>query len=457
MTTLALSGAQHADLLSHLFPGDGLEAAAVMLCSQIPGSRSLVARLVHPVAHADCARTVDRITWPGTVLAEAMGTAEDEGLAVVLVHSHPGGQLTFSSVDDDSDRVVLHAIAAGWSGKTPPVTCSAIMTSDGSIAVRRFDDGTWTNFDTVRIAGDDIRHLRVGEPCSTTVIAFGDGMRDEISRRTACVVGVSGTGSVVAEQLVRLGIGRLILIDFDEVEERNLNRILNSRPEHAAARLAKVTMFAQAAAAVRPELKVEPIDKTIVSRTAVLAAARADIVFSCVDSVEGRMVADLLCQAFCIPLIDMGVTITTRSLANGARTIADAWTRVDYVQPGGSTLLSRGVWTAKALRSEYLARVAPEAHHGEIAEGYIKGIHAEAPSVIALNMKAASAAVLEYIARSFPFRHEPNSAFARSMSSLGEMEGENFAEHSFDRDEAAALGVGAAAPLLGLPMLEIPC
>ena len=292
---------------------------------------------------------------------------------------------------------------------------------------------------------------------SGSVMAFGDGMREELARRTACIVGVSGTGSIVAEQLVRLGIGRLILIDFDRVEMRNLNRILNSTLEHATARLHKVAMFAEAARAIRPGLDVEPMAETIMSRGAVLAAARSDVVFSCVDSVEGRMVVDLTCQAFCIPLIDMGVTITTRSLPGGSRTVSDAWTRVDYVQPGGSTLLSRGVWSGKALRDEYLARVAPDVHGGEVDEGYIKGVHAEAPSVISLNMKAASEAVLEYVARSFPFRHRPNAAFARSMVSLGEMEWETFPEDSFVCDGSAPVGVGAAAPLLGLPMLEVPC
>ena len=53
-------------------------------------------------------------------------------------------------------------------------------------------------------------------------------MSAELSRLTAVVVGVSGSGSIVAEQLARLGFGRVILIDFDKVEKKNLNRILNA-------------------------------------------------------------------------------------------------------------------------------------------------------------------------------------------------------------------------------------
>ena len=45
------------------------------------------------------------------------------------------------------------------------------------------------------------------------------------------VVGCSGTGSPVIEQLARLGVGRLVLVDPDRVEEKNLNRIVNATRE----------------------------------------------------------------------------------------------------------------------------------------------------------------------------------------------------------------------------------
>ena len=59
-------------------------------------------------------------------------------------------------------------------------------------------------------------------------MAFTSEMRAWLGRMSVCVIGVSGTGSIVAEQLARLGVGEIILIDFDKLEERNLNRILNS-------------------------------------------------------------------------------------------------------------------------------------------------------------------------------------------------------------------------------------
>jgi len=75
-------------------------------------------------------------------------------------------------------------------------------------------------------------------------MAFTGAMRAWLGRMSVCVIGVSGTGSVVAEQLARLGVGEIILIDFDKLEERNLNRILNASPADIGAY--KVEMFAAA-------------------------------------------------------------------------------------------------------------------------------------------------------------------------------------------------------------------
>jgi hypothetical protein len=454
MRTLAFSGVLHAKAAAHLLQ-DGREAAAILLCAFGHGPEAnLVVRDIIPVPIDECpVRKPDFIVWPGARLAEAQDRAEDGGLTLVLIHSHPGGLFDFSEADDASDGFVMRQLFDGWCGTPPQVIGSAVMVHSGAIRARAYSaSGDPLNMD-VRVAGDDIRHFRPGSPSIATPMAFGDEMGLELRYRTACVIGVSGTGSIVAEELARLGFGRIILIDFDRVERKNLNRILNSKTADAEEKRLKVEMFAEAISAYRDDAVVEPVGKSIISRDAVLAASTADIVFSCVDSVEGRQVADLIAQAHLIPLVDVGVTIPTRRTANGGAAVADAIGRVDFVQPGRSSLGSRGVWTPESLRAEYLARAAPKAHADEMAEGYIKGAHAEAPGVIALNMRAASAAVLEYLARAFPFRHEPNERYARTTFSLAEMEEEHFAEGYFDPAMSHILGMGASEPPLMMPTL----
>ena len=47
---------------------------------------------------------------------------------------------------------------------------------------------------------------------------------ENISSKTVLVVGVGGVGGYVIESLARSGIGTLILVDFDTIDETNINR-----------------------------------------------------------------------------------------------------------------------------------------------------------------------------------------------------------------------------------------
>lgn len=50
--TLRLTGDFHSQLKSHLFPGDGAEAAAVLVCTRSPGKRlQLLAKKLILVLH----------------------------------------------------------------------------------------------------------------------------------------------------------------------------------------------------------------------------------------------------------------------------------------------------------------------------------------------------------------------------------------------------------------------
>ncbi len=455
---LVISGEQHRRLHSHLFPGDGLEAAAVLLCRDAGlGDHKLMVVSSTLVPHDRCTRWPYLLVWPGQFIADAINVAEDDRLSIVLLHSHPGGYREFSELDNESDAEVIGSIFAGWGGQpAPPGHGSGIMMPDGEGIARIYDEHLNARpVDNVTVVGDEIRIWRSGRDPGKQTMAFGADMTHELGKLHACIVGVSGTGSIVTEQLARMGFGKLTLIDPDHVEKKNLNRILNSTLSDADAKSSKVEMFASAVARFRMDLDVVTIAETIASRPAVLAAATADVIFSCVDSSEGRHIADRIAQAFMIPLIDMGVSIPTRTSSNGMPAVAEVIGRIDYIQPGGSTLGDRGVYTAASLRAEYLARVAPEAYASELDAGYIKGAVEEAPSVIALNMRAASAAVLEFVARMFPFRHDGNASLARSMFALADGDEDRFSEGDFTRGNILAFATGTQEPLLGLPDLGV--
>jgi len=457
-TTLAFSGVMHAQVKGHLFPPDGLEATAILICTRTPGSRlRLLVRDVILVPYAACKRR-DRaaITWPGEYLEQAIDLAEPTGSAMILIHSHPGGLFAFSDADDESDRKVIPSLFHAFGA----LHGSAVMTVDGAVLARLYDsDLQACTVNLVTVVGDDLSYWWADKATLTghgvRPIAFTSGMTADLGRLSALVIGASGTGSITGEQLARLGFGQVLAVDFDRLERKNLNRILNSSRADADANRLKVEAFAEAVTAYRGEGVAVPVAASIATREAVLAAARCDVVFCCVDTLEARHIADLIAAAFLLPLFDVGVVIPVRKKGD-TFAVADVCGRIDYVQPGGSTLQDRGIYTPESLRGEYLRKVAPEAHQQELDAGYLKGLIEEAPAVITLNMRTASACVNEFISRAFPFRLESNRLYARTQFSLAACEEEYFAEDAFTRTPNHILARGNAEPLLGMPMFKGP-
>ncbi|MBE7566645.1 ThiF family adenylyltransferase [Acidithiobacillus sp. HP-11] len=450
--TVTLTAAAHTFLRDHLFPGDGKEAAAILICSRTPGPRlRLLVRDVLLVPHDECSRRTEHgLTWPGQCIEAAIDAAESEGLALILVHSHPSGYPEFSTTDDDSDQVIMPCIFEALGD----MHGSAVMLPDGSMIARVYHrSGGVYPVDLVSMADGDLHYWWRDKPDRMLrPMAFTSDMTAELSRLTACVIGVSGTGSIMAEQACRLGFGRVLGIDHDHVEHKNLNRILNTNLADAKDKRAKVHAFSDRANGYRQSDYFTPIEANLFSRKAVLAAAQADVIYCCVDTHKGRMLADRLATSFLLPLFDVGVAIPTRQ--NGTElAIAEVTARIDYVRPGGSSLADRGVYTPATLQAEDLAESDPDTHAAQVGAGYIERLPEQAPSVITLNMHASSTCMMEFIARAYPFRHEKNSNYARTRFMLAEGLEEYEPEASFQYKESPLLARGDMEPLLGLPSL----
>lgn len=156
-TTLAFSGAAHNQLHRHLFPGDGCEAAALLVCTRTPGPRvRLLVRDLVLVPYDACGcREPDAITWPGEYLEEAIDLAESASSVIFLVHSHPGGLFAFSDADDQSDQQVVPSLFQAFGD----LHGTAIMTADGAVCARLYDATMRARMvGLVTVAGDDLRY-----------------------------------------------------------------------------------------------------------------------------------------------------------------------------------------------------------------------------------------------------------------------------------------------------------
>jgi len=455
---LRLTGCQKQDLRVHLFPDDGMEAVALLLCGRrVEDDRHcLSVREIVRIPHHCCERYEDRITWPTSFLEPLLIRAGRENLAIVKVHSHPGGYDRFSKFDDISDGEFFRA-TANWTESDDP-HASVVMLPCGRI-FGRFGTAKlgFSPLTMISVAGENIEYWAddvtsfIPDFADRHAQVLGAGTFGRLRRLRIAVVGCSGTGSPTIEQLFRLGVGELVIVDPDTIGPENLNRIINSRGRHGAQRKLKVNVLAEAIEDTELGTTVYPIARDLCTPDAVQAVASCDMIFGCVDSVFARHLLNKIASTYCIPYIDIGVGLR----ADGIGGISHATGAIHYLQPDGSSLLSRGVFSLEDIRAEAMRQRTPEEYATRLQDGYIKGAEVRQPAVMPINVIFSGYGVWEFLCRLHQLRDDSNCAFASQRWSL--TGGLVSAEVDGDRCLAVSryLGHGDMNPLLGLPELSL--
>ncbi len=145
---------------------------------------------------------------------------------------------------------------------------------------------------------------------------------ESVRRAKVCVVGCGGLGGHIIEQLARLGVGKLTVIDGDVFDETNLNRQLLSTVE--ALGTSKSQAAKDRVAKINPETVVQTRAERLASANCEEILAGHHVVVDAVDNVDTRMLLQEFCEKLDIPLV------------HGA--IAGWYGQVGTVFPGDRTL-----------------------------------------------------------------------------------------------------------------------
>lgn len=453
---------QHREIISHLYPGDGLESVSVALCGRLVRDEEIIL-LVHKIVHISyiqCEiREPDCITWNTELIYPLLIEADKKNLSFMKVHSHPGGYAEFSETDNQSDRELFSSVL-GWTQEVDQ-HLSCIVLPDGSIFGRIIDDKLlFKDIESFTVVGENItksfnskskNSLAKIEANIRNHQTFGSATINILSNMTIGVIGCSGTGSIVIEQLARLGVGKLIIIDPDRVEKLNLNRILNTTLKHAEDNRYKVFVIKDAVESFGFNTEVKAYTDNIFDNPIALKEISAsDVIFGCVDTVDARNLMNLINSYYIVPLFDIGVRLD----ADGKGGIEAINGSLHYIKPGGSSLLSRGVYTSEDISSAGNMRKNPEHYKSLLKEKYIKGVQVDSPAVISINMFYASMAVNEFLARIHPFRVMENNHYSIQRFTLSDPMYYHEEDGEPDPFFLKTLGRGDLYPLLGLPELS---
>ena len=202
---------------------------------------------------------------------------------------------------------------------------------------------------------------------SRNIKFWGEKKQKILADSSILIAGVGGLGCAVAEVLTRAGIGKLILVDNDEVEVSNLNRqILFDQTDIGKS---KVKVAEQKLKLINPELEVKIFEKDV-SELVNLHLPHFNGIADCLDNYESRFILNdaLLDDQFLvhggvkndfgqITTIKIGITQSLKQIFGEQK---------DEVEPG---IIPQTVITIGSLMAHEMTHVAQANLFGKRCSG----------------------------------------------------------------------------------------
>ena len=128
-------------------------------------------------------------------------------------------------------------------------------------------------------------------------------VRDQLTlfHSDVAVIGCGGLGGYVVEQLARLGVGRIVVVDPDVFEEHNLNRQLFSSPANLGR--AKVEAAAARISEINPAVTLAPIQEAFSPANGKDLLKGCQVVVDALDSIQVRLELAEVCATMNMPLV----------------------------------------------------------------------------------------------------------------------------------------------------------
>jgi molybdopterin/thiamine biosynthesis adenylyltransferase len=120
-------------------------------------------------------------------------------------------------------------------------------------------------------------------------------------RSSVAVVGCGGLGGYVVEELARLGVGRIVVIDPDLFEEHNLNRQLFSSPSNLGR--PKVEAAAARINEINPAVTLVPVQAAFSPENGAELLGGCRVAVDALDTIKVRLELAAACTALAIPLV----------------------------------------------------------------------------------------------------------------------------------------------------------
>jgi len=405
--SVAMSAGVHADLLAHLARRDRQED--VCLATYRPSTgvtrrTAIVTEVITPLPGERAEQGKAAITGEYVVRVAALARRRREG--VVLCHSHPTGRgwQGLRSTDRDAERSFAN-LAREITGL--PLVGMTLAGRDGSWSARHWDRGvggavTFTDAENVRVVGAQLmvswNDAVVPPPPAQaaqqrSIGCWGQARHDDLARRSVLVVGTGSVGLEVALRLAATGVTRIGLMDFDTVEDHNLDRLIGVTATDAWLRRAKVDVARRLVLenATASELDLQTWNHSVCEPTGARHALDFDLIMCCVDRPWPRAVLNVIAYTDLVPVIDGGIAVDRFPDGEGMR---NATWRSHVIRPGRPCMVCNGQLDPGDLAAD----VAGLLDDPQYIQGADAGVGADAGrNVAVLSVNAAAALLALYV------------------------------------------------------------
>jgi len=390
--SLVFAGGAFDRLRDNLLGSAPLETAAFVLARPVHTPSGALRLVVYSIIDVGESEYIDRsphsIELPPSVVAAVMQRARNETAAIIATHSHPfSGAVSPSAVDLRGEISLFDAFRR----RVPGIPHGRMIVGlDGIHAAIVLERGHELAMRVMSVGPDVLQVATAFAPdgdgsaslvrFDRQVRAFGENGQRSISQLRVGIVGLGGTGSVVAQQLAHLGVTSFFLCDPDAVEPTNLNRVIGASVADVGR--TKVQVAGDAIRRVTADAKVFAVQADVCDADTARRLLDVDVVFVCTDSQGSRAVLAQLAYQYFIPMIDVGVAVRA---VDGRVTHVTG--RVQMLAPGLGCLLCCNTLDPETVRRDLLTAEA------RAADPYIVGAIVPQPAVVSINSAASSLAV----------------------------------------------------------------
>ena len=134
---------------------------------------------------------------------------------------------------------------------------------------------------------------------------FGDVGQERLRTATVGIVGAGGLGSFMVLELAYLGVGKILIVDEDCLDDEcsNRNRLVGAWASHQPG-TPKVQILRDLALQIDPKIEITVVKAPLENDEAKAALAGVDLVAGCVDHDGPRFALNEFCCTHDLPLID---------------------------------------------------------------------------------------------------------------------------------------------------------